>query len=143
MSLFVETPSRHRPDGIRALALGLLTLAVYLAINGLLVMLGVVSFASGAYLLGGLETMGPLIYFIVASLVAGLGFGLLRGWRWARRVAVIAAGLLIAGAVMPLSGAVAYSHIFGVIIHGAKIILAIVIIRYLLQPEVVEWFSAH
>jgi hypothetical protein len=142
VSLFADTGPLVRPDGVHWLGLGCFALAAYLAINGLLVMLGVVSFASGAYWLGGLETMGPLIYLIVAAAVAVLGFGLLRGWRWMRRIAIIAAGLLVATAVMPLSGAVAYSHIFGVVIHGAKVILAIVIIRYLLQSEVVEWFSA-
>ena len=123
------------------LGFGCVGVGAYLAVDGLLVMVGVVSFASGAYLLGGLETMGPLIYLIVATAMMGLGFGLLRGWRWSRRVAIIAAGFLIAGAVMPLSADVAYSHVFGVIAHGAKIILAIVVIRYLLQPDVVEWFG--
>jgi hypothetical protein len=140
-SLFTETGPLVRPEGVRALGWGCFALAAYLAVNGLLVMLGVLSFASGAYLLGGLETMGPLIYIIVAVAVAVLGLGLLRGWRWSRRLAVIASGLLIAGAVMPVSAAVVYSQILGIIVHGVKIILAIVIIRYLLQPEMVEWFG--
>jgi hypothetical protein len=104
-------------------------------------MLGIVSFACGAYLLGGLEIMGPLIYFIVAAILAALGYGLLRGWRWTRRLAQIAAALLISGTVVSISSAVMYSQVFGVILHGAKIVLAIVIIRYLMQPEVVEWFG--
>jgi len=102
-----------------------------------------VSFASGTYIMGELVTMGPLVYFLVAALVAGLGFALLRGWRWSRRVAVIAAALLVAGSVMPVSSAVVYSQMVGIVIHGAKIILAIVIIRYLMQAEVVEWFTAR
>jgi hypothetical protein len=139
--LFAESGPRVRPEGVRALGLACFVVAAYVAVNGLLVVLGLVSFASGAYVLGGLEVMGPLIYFMVAASLAVLGWGLLRGWRWSRRGAVIAAGLLIAGAVMPVSAAVAYSHIFGIVVHGAKIVLAIVIIRYLLQPEVVEWFA--
>jgi hypothetical protein len=141
LSLFAERTPVARPDGIRLLGLACYGLAAYLAINGVLVFLGVVSFASGTYVLGGLETMGPLIYFLVAAVLSALAFALLRGWPWARRVAVIAAGLLIAGSVMPISSAVAYSQVFAMIVHGAKIIIAIVIIRYLLQPEVVEWFS--
>jgi hypothetical protein len=142
-SLLSEAGPQARPEGVRVLALGCFALAAYTATNGLLVMIGAVSFASGAYLLGGLETMGPLIYFIVAAAVAALGFLLLRGWRWSRRLAVVAAGLMIAGAVMPVSAAVVYSQIFGIIVHGGKIIVAIVIIRYLLQPEVVDWFNAR
>lgn len=141
MSLFADTTPRVRPEGVRLLAAGCFALAAYLAANGLLVMAGVVSFASGTYVLGELVTMGPLLYFIVAVLLAGLGVALLKRWPWSRRLAVIAAGLLVAGSVMPVSAAVIYSQVAGIVIHGAKIILAIVIIRYLLQPEVREWFA--
>ena len=143
MSLFAETIPRLRPEGVRFLGIGCLVLAAYVAANGALVLFGTVSFASGTYLLGELVTMGPLIYFVVAVLLAGLGFSLLRGLRWSRRVAIIAAALLVAGSVMPISAAVIYSQVVGIVIHGAKIILAIVIIRYLVQPEVVDWFSAR
>jgi hypothetical protein len=143
MSLFTAPAPTVRPEGVRVLGLGCLALAAYVALNGLLVMLGKVSFASGTYIMGELVTMGPLVYFLVAALVAGLGFALLRGWRWSRRVAVIAAALLVAGSVMPVSSAVVYSQMVGIVIHGAKIILAIVIIRYLMQAEVVEWFTAR
>ena len=141
VKLLAEATPVARPEGVRLLGLACFGLTLYLAVNGLLVMFGVVSFASGTYLLGGLETMGPIIYYIVAAILALLGFGLLRGWRWSRRVGVIAAGFLIAGSVMPISAAVAYSQVSAMIIQGAKIITAIVVIRYLLQPDVVEWFS--
>ena len=143
MSLFTDDTPRVRPEGVRALAFACLALSAYVAVNGLLVLLGVVSFASGTYALGDLVTMGPLIYFLVAALVAGLGFALLRGWRWSRRVGIIAAALLVASSVMPISSAVIYSQVVGIVIHGAKIILAIMIIRYLMQPEVADWFSAR
>lgn len=143
VSLFADTTPRVRPEGVRLLGIACLVLAAYLVGNGLLVMAGVVSFATGTYVLGELVTMGALIYFIVAMLVAGLGVALLNGWRWSRRLAVIAAGLLVAGSVMPVSSAVIYSQVAGIVIHGTKIILAIVIIRYLMQPEVVEWFSVR
>ena len=143
MSLFADDAPRVRPQGVRVLALGCLALAAYVAGNGLLVLLGMVSFASGTYILGELVTMGPLIYFLVAALVAGLGLALLRGWRWSRRVGIVAAALLVASSVMPISSAVIYSQVAGIVIHGAKIILAIMIIRYLMQPEVADWFSAR
>ncbi len=143
VSLFVDDTPRVRPEGVRVLGVGCLAVAAYIVGNGLLVLLGVVSFASGAYILGELVTMGPLIYFITAALVAGLGFALLRGWRWSRRVGMVAAALLVASSVMPVSAAVIYSQVAGIVIHGTKIILAIVIIRYLMQPEVGDWFSAR
>ena len=141
MVLFGDATPRVRPEGVRLLALGCLALAAYVAVNGVLLALGLVSFASGAYILGELTVMGPLIYFIVGALGVGLGVSLLRGWRWSRVVAIVAAASFIAGAAMPLSAAVIYSQVAGIVINGAKIILAIVIIRYLLQPEVVDWFS--
>lgn len=143
MSLFAPATPKVRPEGVRVLALCCFALAAYIAGNGLLVLLGNVSFASGTYILGELVTMGPLVYFLVAVLLAGLGFALLRRWRWSRRLAIIAAALLVAGSVMPVSAAVIYSQVVGMVIHGAKIVLAIVIIRYLMQPDVAEWFSAR
>jgi hypothetical protein len=50
--------------------------------------------------------------------------------------------LLIATAVMPVSSAVIGIRIAGILIHGTKIIAAIIAIRYFLQPEVVDFFSA-
>ncbi len=141
-SLFAEAGPRVRPAGVRFLALACLALGIYIGINGLLVMVGTVSFASGAYLLGGMETMGSTIYFLVALVLTGLGFALFRGWRWSRRVAIMAAALLFAGAVMPVSSAVIDARILSIVTQGAKIIAAIVVIRYLLQPEVVDYFSA-
>ncbi len=141
MSLLDEPGPIVRPPGIRILGFGGFALAAYLALNGILVQLGLVSFTSGAYLLGGLEVMGPLIYWIIAAALVGLGFSLLRGWRWSRRLCLIAAALLIAGSVMPVSAAVVYSQVIAMILHGVKIILAIVIIRYLFQPEVADWFA--
>jgi hypothetical protein len=142
-SLLAEAGPRIRPNGIRNLAWGCFALAIYLVFNGLLVARGMVSFASGAYLLSGLETMGPAIYLLVACVLALLGFMLLRGWSIARRLAIIASALLLAGAMMPISSAVIYAHVFGIVIHGAKIIVAVMLIRYLLQPEVVDYFSAE
>ncbi len=120
-----------------------LVLAAYLFVNGLLVLFGMVSFASGAYLLGGLETMGFVIYLLVALALAILGLSLRKGWRWSRRAVIIAAGFLIAGAVSPVSTAMIYSQVWEIAIHGAKVVLAIVIIRYFLQPEVVDYFTAR
>src|SRR4051812_1336819 len=140
--LFAEGGNQPRPAGVRTMAYVCVGLAAYLVVNGLLVALGILSLASGSYFLGEYSTMGPVIYFLVAVVLAILGFGLLKGWRWARRLAIVAAALLLATAVIPVSGAVIYFHVVGIVIHGTKIIAAIVAIRYLLQPEVVDYFSA-
>jgi hypothetical protein len=84
--------------------------------------------------------MGPLLFLVLAAVLALLGWGLLRGWNWTRRLAVVAAGLLLATAVMPVSAAVIYFHPLALVIHGTKIIAAIMAIRYLLLSEVVDYF---
>lgn len=139
--LFADQGTHSRPPGVRILAIVCFGLAAYLVINGLLVLAGVLSLASGAFLLGEYSTMGPAIFAAVAAALIVLGWGLLRGWRWVRRLAIVAAALLLATAVMPVSAAVIYFHPLAIVIHGVKIIAAIVAIRYLLQSEVVDYFS--
>lgn len=103
---------------------------------------GVVPLASGRYLLGEYAIWGPVVYWLVAAVFVVVGVGLLRRWKVGRRLAIIAAALLMATSLLPISAAVAYFQILPLAIHGAKIILAVIAIRYLLQAEVVEWFSA-
>lgn len=141
-SLLNDPSPRVRPSGIRILAVVCFVLAAYLLASGILVTAGAVSLASGRYLLGDYATMGPVLYFGAAVVFGLLGFGLLKGWRFSRRAAIIVVALSMATSLLPVSAAVTYFQIGPLILHGAKIILAIMAIRYLLQAEVVEWFSA-
>jgi hypothetical protein len=136
-----RTQNPARPPGLRVIAFACFGLAAYLFVNGALIVAGAVSFASGRYLLGEYASMGPVIYLVVATVLAVLGFGLLRGWGLIRRLTIIAAAFLIATSVLPISAAVAYFQIVGIVVHGLKIIIAVIAIRYLVQPEVVEYFS--
>ena len=141
-SFLSEQGPSTRPPIVKASAIACIALGIYLVANGALITFGVLSLASGAYVLGEYSTMGPVLYFVAAGSLFLTGFGLMRRWGWSRRLAIIAAALVVATAVMPVSSAVIYFHLAGIIIHGAKIIVAIIAIRYLLQPEVVEWFRA-
>jgi len=132
-----------RPAGVRAIATCCFGMAALLVIDAVLILCHVFSLASGRYLIGEYTTMGPAIFFVVAVVLIALGIGLLRGWSFARRLAIVAAALFLATSALPLSAAVGYLQVSGIVIHGGKIILAIIAIRYLLQPEVVECFSAR
>ncbi|MGZ4814161.1 MAG: hypothetical protein ACXVZV_02040 [Terriglobales bacterium] len=132
-----------RPTDISVIAIFYIAIAAYLVVNGVLVASAIVSFASGRYILGDYASMGPGIYFAVGLGIAVVGMGLLRGWSFARRMAIVAAALLLATSVLPISAAVAYLQIAGIVIHGLKVILAVIAIRYLVQPEVVDYFSAR
>lgn len=131
-----------RPHGIRILAAICFLVAGYLAISGGLVASGTLPLAAGRYVLGEYVIWGPAIYWLVAAVFVVVGLGMLRGWKFARRLAIVMAALMVATSLLPISAAVAYFQILPLAIHGAKIILSVIAIRYLLQPEVVEWFSA-
>lgn len=137
-----DTAPQARPEGIRILAVICFLIAGFLAVSGALVVAGTIPLASGRYLLGEYAIWGPALYWLVAAVLVILGFGLLRGWRLMRRLAIVVAALMIATSALPISAAVAYFQIAPLVVHGVKIILAVMAIRYLLQPEVVEWFSA-
>jgi hypothetical protein len=140
--LLTDTSVIARPAGIRILGGASFVIAAYLFGAGILVMLGTIPLASGRYFLGEYVNWGPALYFIAPAAFALLGFGLIRGWRPMRRLGIIAAALLMATSLLPISAAVTYFQIAPLVLHGIKIVLAIMAIRYLLQPEVVDFFSA-
>jgi hypothetical protein len=140
--LFADSGAVARPAGVKLLALICFGLAAYIFVNGVLVLFGVLSLASGSYILGEYSMMGPAIFLLAAAAIVGLGAGLWRGWNWMRRAAMVAAGLLLATAVMPVSAAVIYFHPLVLATQGAKIIAAIIAIRYLLLPDIADFFSA-
>lgn len=131
-----------RPSGVRVIAIACFVMTALLLIDAVMIMAHFFSLASGRYLIGEYTTMGPTIFFVAAAVLIALGIGLLRGWGFARRLAIVAAALFLATSALPLSAAVGYFQIAGIVIHGGKIILAIIAIRYLLLPEVVEFFNA-
>lgn len=138
-----EQPIRIRPLGIRILAVVCFLLAAYLFASGVLVAGGAISLASGRYLLGEYVNWGPVLYFVVGVALALLGTALDRGWRVARRTAIIGAAMLIATSLLPVSAAFTPFQIVPLVLHGIKVVLAIMAIQYLLRQEVVEFFSAR
>src|SRR5690242_20851256 len=106
--------SSETPRGVIASALVFLGLGAYLVIAAVLIFFGLVSFTTGSWLLGGMETMGPVLYVLIASVAITIGGGLLRLRNWARRVASIAAGVVFVLSIPIISGAVAYSQIFSI-----------------------------
>lgn len=141
MLLSEQTP-RDRPGGIRILSAISFLLGAYLVASGALVSLGAMALSSGRYLLGEYVNMGPALYFAAGAALMLLGLALYRGWRVARRTAIIASAMLIATSLLPVSAAVTYFQIAPLLLHGIKVVLAIMAIRYLLQPDAVAFFTA-
>lgn len=131
-----------RPAGVTAIvALCVLLAVVSLAVAALLVG-GQIPLSWGASLLGGgLEQLGPVAFVLCAALLFVLGLALWRRRRWARRVAILVAVAGIAMAVPGLSSAVVDSRVFAIGREGLQIILRVIVVYYLSQGPVKEWFA--
>ena len=135
--------SQERPAGVTAVAV--LCLMVALAALAVAVLLGVhaVPLSSGASLIGGgLEQLGPIAFVLYATIMNALAVALWRRWRWARRIAIAVAVIGILMAVPGLSSAVMDSQIFSIGREGLQIIVRVIVIYYLSQEPVKDWFAA-
>jgi hypothetical protein len=72
-----------------------------------------------------------------------LAVALWKRWRWARRVAILVAVVGIAMAVPGLSSAVMDSRIVAIARDGLQIIVRVVLLYYLSQDPVKDWFTAR
>jgi hypothetical protein len=130
------------PVGVKAIVVACAVLAVASLVYAGLIWSGQVALSAGAWLLGGgLEQMGPVAFVLYAALLLVVALGLWRRRNWARRVGVIVAGAGIVMAVPAISSAVMDSRIFGIVREGLQIIARVLIVFYLTQEPVKEWFA--
>ena len=138
------TRSDQRPAGVTAItALCAIAGAAALGLAALVVA-QVGPLSSGAFLIGGgLEQLGPVAFLLYATLMLSVAVALWKRWRWARRVAILVAVIGIAMAVPGLSSAVMDSRLFAIAREGLQIILRVVVVFYLSQEPVKDWFGAR
>lgn len=132
---------RERPRGIVAIAYAMLFVAGLNMVFAALIGAHVLPFTAASWLVGlDMAQMGPVLFLLNAAADASAGVGLLRKQRWARRltVALMAFGFL--QEVPAISTAVADGRVWGVAKSGAGIIVRVVIVWYLSQEPVREWF---
>ena len=109
---------------------------------GALFMSHVIPLSSGAFLIGGgFEQLGFLIFLLYGAFTLLLAVALWKRSRWARRVAIGVAVIGVALAIPALSSAVMDSRIFAIGREGLQIIVRVVIVYYLSQEPVKDWFS--
>lgn len=130
-----------RPTGITTIA----ALCVIVAIASLgfaaLLFTGRVPLSAGAALIGGgLEQLGPIAFILYAVLLLALAAGLAQRWNWARRATVLLAVAGIALVVPAISSAVMDSRILAIAREGLQIIVRVIVVFYLNQEPVKEWF---
>lgn len=133
----------ERPVGVTAIAVVFFAVTAYLAVLGTLMLVspGMVSMALGAPLLNGLELAGPYMFLLMGGVGALIGWGLLRLNPWARRAAIVAAFAGIVMMVPTVSTAVLEFRIGKLVFAGLGVIVRVVIVWYLWQTPVAEYFS--
>jgi hypothetical protein len=138
------TRSDERLAGVTAIA-ALCALAGVVALGfAALAVAQVVPLSSGAVLIGGgLEQLGPVAFLLYATLMVLLAVALWKRSRWSRRVAILVAVIGIAMAVPGLSSAVMDSRLFAIARDGLQIIVRVVVVYYLSQEPVKDWFAAR
>ena len=141
-----DAPTRNdeRPAGVTAIAALCVIVGVVALGFAALATAQVVPLSSGAFLIGGgLEQLGPVAFLLYATLMLSLAVFLWRRSRWSRRVAILVAVIGIAMAVPSLSSAVMDSRLFAIAREALQIILRVVVVFYLSQEPVKDWFAAR
>jgi hypothetical protein len=130
------------PTGVTVIASVFFLAAAYLALIGSIMLAapGAVSMALGGPLMNGLELAGPYMFLLGAGVGALIGWGLLRLNNWARRAA-IAAGIIGLVMLVPSVSAAAVDFRASLLWAGLGIILRVMIVWYLYQTPVAEYFS--
>ena len=142
ISLNPEADAQERPRGVAVIvAVCELLGAVSLAFAALLVV-HVVPLSAGAFLLGGgIEQLGPVAFLLHGAILAVLGFALWRRWKGARRSAIVLAAAGIFLAMPAISSAFGDERIYAVLREALQIMVRVLVIYYLSQEPVKEWFA--
>ncbi|HZR55497.1 MAG TPA: hypothetical protein VFA74_01375 [Terriglobales bacterium] len=131
----------ERSSGVTAIAILFFLCAGYLCALALIMLAspGTVSMTLGAPLLNGLELAGPYMFLLASAVGALIGWGLLRLNRWARRAAILVAGI---GFVMlvPVVSAAAVDFHWSLLTSGLGMIVRVMVVWYLWQGPVAEEF---
>jgi hypothetical protein len=131
-----------RPAGVTAIvALCVVTALTSLGF-ALLITTGRIPLSSGSFLLGGgLEQLGSIAFLLYAALLVVLAVALWKRFRFARQATLLVAIIGVAMAVPAISSAVMDSRVFAIAREGLQIIVRVMIVFYLTQEPVKEWFA--
>ena len=133
-----------RPTGLTALVAICVLLALLSTSSAVLIFTDKIALSPGAFLIGGgLEQLGPLPFLLHSVILLALAFGLWNRWSWSRRAAILFAVAGIALAVPAISSAVADSRVFAIVREGVQIIVRVMVVFYLSQEPVKDWFAAR
>src|SRR5215470_9344705 len=125
-----------RPQGVTLVAAVFFLAGTYLASVGvaMLVRPGLLSMATGAFLLNGLETGGPFTFLLCSVAAVLTGWGLLRLNQWARRIAAVLALVGVVMLIPSVSSSVVDFRVGTLVWGGLGVIVRVMIAWYLWQP---------
>jgi hypothetical protein len=131
-----------RPAGVSAIVALYVLVALTSLVFATLIVMDRVALSAGAFLLGGgLEQLGPIAFVLYALILLVLALALWNRWLWARRAAILVAVIGIAMAVPAISSAVMDSRLLAIAREGAQIIVRVMVVFYLSQEPVKDWFA--
>lgn len=130
------------PLGVKLIAATFLLAAAYLLVVGIIMLLhpGAVSLVAGDFLLGGLELAGPYMFLLVGAVATAVGLSLLRLNNWARRIAIIIAGLGVILLIPGVSSSVVGFQMGRLAWGAGGVIVRVMIVFYLYQEPVAQVF---
>ena len=134
--------TNSRPVGVTAIVALCIVAAFTSLAFALLITTGQIALSAGAFLLGGgLEQLGPIAFLLYAALLLLLAVALWRRLRFARQATLLVAIIGVGLAVPAISSAVMDSRLFAIVREGLQIIVRVMVVFYLSQDPVKEWFA--
>jgi len=135
-------PIRERPRGVAGIAAVCAVAGAAAFGFAALLFGGTVPLSAGAFLLGGgMEQAGPFAFVLYGAILAAVAVALWRGWKGARRIGMAVAVAGIALALPAISSAVSDGRMFAIVREGAQIVIRVLVIFYLSQEPVKQWFA--
>jgi hypothetical protein len=134
--------SPERPRGVVAIIAVCGSLSAIASAFFVLLLAQRVPLSAAAFLLGGgLEQLGAFAFLLYGVVLAVLAVGLWRRWKGARRAAIVVAAAGVALAVPAISSAVVDGRTLAIAREGLQIMVRVIVIFYLSQEPVKDWFA--
>ena len=135
---------QERPRGVIAIVAVCALLSAISFVFVALLLAGQIRLSAGAILLGGgMEQLGPLAFLLYGAIVGVLGVALWQRWKGVRRVTIVLAVAGVALTIPAISSAVVDGRVFSIVREGLQIIVRVLVIFYLTQEPVKEWFTSR